>query len=160
VIEQAREIVAILAESDLSTRLERSAFVARLRDKHGLKFKNIGRQLNVSRQRAGQLYGLNKLLRDMKEAVDWSAPATAGEVMEKVIQFFNRSGFVGQFKMWPRGTFLGEEGNYDFTMTVSDFMGDAWKEKWRVFRHLDLMLENMGYRYEVSGSKTFHFYPT
>lgn len=61
-IEEAQDIVAILTESGLRTRRERASFVARLRDQMGLTFAEIGRQLNVTRQRAQQLYVLNGLL--------------------------------------------------------------------------------------------------
>jgi hypothetical protein len=58
--EQVQDIVAILTESGTKTRRERAAFVAKLRDEMGLSFREIGRQVNVSPQRAQQLYQLNK----------------------------------------------------------------------------------------------------
>lgn len=62
--ELAADIVAILSESGISARRERAAFVGRLRDRHKLKFRQIGRYLNVTPQRAHQLYALNGLLQD------------------------------------------------------------------------------------------------
>jgi DNA-binding transcriptional regulator LsrR (DeoR family) len=52
----AKEIVDFMLEDDEDVRRERAAFVARLRDKHGLKYRQIGRHLNVSRQRAHRIY--------------------------------------------------------------------------------------------------------
>lgn len=60
-VEVAADVVAFLSEDGLSPRRERAAFVARLRDKHKLKYREIGKQLNVSLQRAHQLYALNGL---------------------------------------------------------------------------------------------------
>jgi hypothetical protein len=60
VSEQAADIVAIILETGTKTRRERAAFVAKLRDEMGLSFREIGRQVNVSPQRAQQLYRLNK----------------------------------------------------------------------------------------------------
>lgn len=60
--DEARDIVAVLTESGLRTRRERASFVARLKEQMGLTFVEIGKQLNVSRQRAQQLYVLNRLL--------------------------------------------------------------------------------------------------
>ncbi len=58
--EQIEDIVALVTESGTKTRRERAAFVAKLRDEMGLTFKEIGRQINVTHQRAQQLYGLHK----------------------------------------------------------------------------------------------------
>jgi hypothetical protein len=60
--EAVNDIVAILTENGVQTRRERAAFVARLRDELGLTFEQIGRQLNVSNQRASQLYRLHGFL--------------------------------------------------------------------------------------------------
>lgn len=62
--DQAADIVALLTESGLKTRQERASFVAKLRDRLKLTYWQIGRQLNVSPQRAHQLYGLHKLFSD------------------------------------------------------------------------------------------------
>lgn len=58
--EQIQDIVAVVTESGTKTRRERAAFVAKLRDEMGLTFKEIGRQINVTHQRAQQLYTLHK----------------------------------------------------------------------------------------------------
>lgn len=63
-VEFAKEIAAMLAEDDLNPRRERAAFVGRLRDKHKLKYRQIGKHLNVSTQRAHQLYALNRAFRE------------------------------------------------------------------------------------------------
>jgi hypothetical protein len=63
--EEIQDIVEILVEGDTEVRRERAAYVARLRDRMKLPFRRIGRQLNVSRQRAGQLYNLHQLFKEM-----------------------------------------------------------------------------------------------
>lgn len=239
--EQAQDIVALLTESGVRTRRERAAFVAKLRDEHGLTFGQIGKQLNVAPQRAQQLYALHKLfqqsanspfadlstrarhflnnlahhvglpadweqhpvhthrlvyaLRNMQrqealkfrnlgtrtvgEIEDWMkqkgisfmeaeevhdlmAPASVEEAMQKVTHFLNEHGFRGQFKMWPKGTYLGEAPEDDFTLTATNFMGDAWEDRWHAFDELDALLEAVGLHYDVNGEpgqqRTFHFF--
>ena len=170
-IDQARDIVALLSESGLKTRRERSAFVARLRDKHRLKFKQIGQQLNVTPQRAHQLYGLHGILKAMDEAEDddeediqskdFHLAATSQGATISIAEFLNQRGFMGQFKMWPKGTFPGAE-EYDFVMTVSDEMAHAWEEGRRPWQQFDLVLSAMGYEYDLEGEpgepRTFHFF--
>jgi hypothetical protein len=156
-VTDASLIVGILCE-DLNTRRERAAFVAKLRNKHRLKFRQIGRQLNVSPQRAHKIFhGYSAM-----EAVDLGAiPGNANEAMQKVTEFLNREGYRGQFKMWPEGTYTVENLGA-FTMTTTSFMGDAWEEQWQAFKKLDLFLEGMGYSTEVSGNpgqpRTFRFF--
>jgi len=61
--EQAQDIVDILTESNMRTRRERAAFVAKLRDVMHLPWNQIGQQVNVTPQRAQQLYRLNQYLK-------------------------------------------------------------------------------------------------
>lgn len=60
---RAEDIVAILIETDVRTRRERAAFVAKLRDEMGLTFRQIATQLNVTPSRAQQLYMLHLIFK-------------------------------------------------------------------------------------------------
>lgn len=63
----AKEIADILAEDDINPRRDRAAFVGRLRDKHKLKYRQIGKHLNVTPQRAHQLYLLHRAFQECAE---------------------------------------------------------------------------------------------
>lgn len=54
--DQANDIIAILTETNVRTRRERAAFVAKLRDELKLTWNQIAKQINTSPQRARQLY--------------------------------------------------------------------------------------------------------
>jgi DNA-directed RNA polymerase sigma subunit (sigma70/sigma32) len=68
------DIVALLTESGLEVRRERAAFVGRLRDQFGMTFSEIAKQLNVSFQRAHQLYKLHRLFQ--RRPFDTGQPAS------------------------------------------------------------------------------------
>lgn len=167
---QAADIIAILTENGLGTRRERAGFVAKLRDKFGLKYKQIGKQLNVSPQRAHQLYILHKIFsrpdfamesEDELVSKEFTAPLPPEDAMQKVAEFFNTNNFRGEFKVWPKGTLPGAE-DYDFSMTVSDYLANAWEEQWDIFRQFESMLKPVGYEYDVEGEpgqkRVFNFF--
>jgi hypothetical protein len=143
------DIIDALCEND-DVRRERAAFVARLRKKHHLGFRQIGKHLNVSKQRAHQLYGLHHALKEAEAAL------TTGEAQETVNRFLNQSGFRGQFKVWPRGYQSEGVADYEFTVTMSDFMRDAWQSNWSARQELDLLAQQLGYDYDMDSS--LHFY--
>lgn len=55
------DIISTVTEAG-TPRHERAALVGRLRDKHRMKFRQIGGQLHVTPQRAHQLYKWNRSL--------------------------------------------------------------------------------------------------
>lgn len=143
------DIIAALCEND-DIRRERAAFVARLRQKHKLPFRQIGRHLNVSKQRAHQLYGLHSALKEAEAAVE------PGEVQETVTRFLNHAGFRGEFKVWPRGYQSEGVADYEFSVSMSDFMRDAWQSNWSARQEMDLLTSQMGYDYDMDTN--LHFY--
>lgn len=92
---------------------------------------------------------------------DFTVAEDPNEAIQVVTKFFNDHGFMGEFKAWPPGSFKKPDPNYSFTVTVSDFMADAWMEKWSAFQEFDGLLRSVGYDYEregVPGSRAFNFY--
>ncbi len=171
-IEEARDIVAILAESGLKTRRERASFVARLKQM-GLSFAEIGKQLNVSRQRAQQLYVLHGLLQnqalghvsyggftedqgedeDFIEPKEFTAPAAPEDTKQQIIAFFNQNGFSGQFQVnvgWI------SDPDYDFTLNISDAMADAWENRALVMQEFEGLTRRLGYEYDLEGEPGSH----
>jgi hypothetical protein len=247
VTEQAQDIVAILTESGVRTRRERAAFVAKLRDEMNLTWPQIGKQVNVSPQRAQQLYSLHRLfqrsanspfadlstrarhfldviahshsmpddweqqpamLRYMAKIItemtrseafcyrnlghctfdeidkflrdhigrgfssgligeshteedpkDYTAPASSQEAAQRLAEFMNQKGMIGEFKVWPKGTYRGSYAeNDEFTITLSGFLAEAWDEQWRIVDEFDLLVRGLGYGYEMGTPSTLHFY--
>ena len=183
--EEAQDIVAILTESGLRTRRERSSFVAKLKDQMGLTFAEIGKQLNVTRQRAQQLYVLHRLLQrqalgrvsyggfaeaedddeDFVEPKEFTAPAVPEDAKQQIVAFFNQNGFLNQFQV-ATGPPVAPE--YDFTLIISDAMADAWENRARVMREFEALCMRLGYEYDKREEPggfphhrhAFHFFKT
>ncbi len=85
--DKIQDIVAVLTESGVKTRRERAAFVAKLRDEMGLSFKEIGAQVNVSAQRAQQLYTLNKYFQRSASSPFANMSTRARHFLERVASY-------------------------------------------------------------------------
>jgi hypothetical protein len=103
---------------------------------------------------------------------DVTGPLDPDQAAQAIAEFFNQKGFRGQFKIWPKGTYVPPEqyrsnpwidwGGYDFTMSISDFMADAWEERWQAVREFENVLHQTGYTYDQIGEpgepRSFNFY--
>jgi len=143
-----------------------------------LTFAEIGKQLNVSRQRAQQLYALNRLLQrqalghvsyggvaeaeddDFIEPKEFTAPSPPEGAKQQLIAFFNQNGFSGQFQVnvgWL------SEPDYDFTMNISDVVADAWENQVPAMKEFEAIVRRLGYEYDLEGepgdrTRKFHFF--
>ena len=159
----AKAIVDFLLENDVPVRKERTAYVTKLRDKMGLSFRRIGKQLNVSPQRAFQLYRLHKAISPLKEEDEedylstkelMGPPDDADAATQEIAQFLNKKGFAGKFKIWPKGTFTtGDNYHADFTVTFCA----AFPLNRKTRTELSLLSEWLGYDF-VSNVYSFSFY--
>jgi hypothetical protein len=163
-------VVDLLTEADNPVRRERAAYVARMRDKLKLPYRTIGRQLNVSRQRAGQLYQLHKLLQDIGEAEiddldpkDYTGSLQPDQAVQSITEFMNNKGLSGEFKVWPQGAYRGPYPEYAqnaaFSMTLSGLLADHLEENSKLLDELDLTARGLGYTMEHGSRSSIHFYP-
>lgn len=169
--EAVQAILGFLLEDD-EVRRERAKYVARMRDKMKLPFRRIGSQLNVSKQRAHQLYRLHQRLAqpvaeadeddfemDPKEMNSMAPPERA---MQEVTDFFNKQGAGGEFKVWPKGTYKGPYPEYaenaEFSVTLSGVLAEFWEEHFRMSEEFDLLMKSLGWHYEMGSRSSLHFY--
>lgn len=78
------------------------------------------------------------------------------EAVQVVTKFLNENGFMGEFTMWPPGTLKNLEPEYEFAVGMSNFMSDAFEERWSAFAELDAVMRSMGYEYDVAGEPGHH----
>lgn len=163
-------IIAFLLEDD-PVRRERAAYVARMRDKMKLPFRRIGRQLNVTPQRAHQLYLIHKALAapvaesDETDDINPKEFATASSpegAIQRISEWMNGKGLTGEFKLWPKGTYRGPYPEYaqnaDFSMTLSGILADEWEENFNLQDEFQLLAKSLGYHAEAGTRSSIHFY--
>lgn len=93
------------------------------------------------------------------EAKEFTAPANGEDAMQEVAAFFNQNDLMGEFKVWPKGTFKGPLAeNNEFTVTLSGFLGDAWAEGWSLVDDFDNLIRGLGFNYEMGTPTRMDFF--